>query len=217
MVWTSSRNVNQWNREQANKAWLNQFVETTRRQEQQAKKKQFLPSTFQWSPDIEEKYKKQGLFLPKRDEWKPPFGAKQFEEKEQQWKPFLAEKSKWVCEKPPALMLKEKKEQQWKPSSAQIQPKPAEYYQLWSSGLNPLLLKNHTSMKLFWQINMLKMYDVLWLFLNLRGYKLPIKSVFPLLSVHHVIVRKNWKEPKLFYRNKNNLLNVWREKSKHYV
>ena len=39
------------------------YLKTTRRQEQQAKKKQFLPSTFQWSPDIEEKYKKQGLFF----------------------------------------------------------------------------------------------------------------------------------------------------------
>lgn len=113
------------------------------------RKSSFYQVPFSGVQTLKKSTRNKDFFLPKRDEWKPPFGAKQFEEKEQQWKPFLAEKSKWVCEKPPALVLKEKKEQQWKPSSAQIQPKPAEYYQLWSSGLNPLLLKNHTSMKLF--------------------------------------------------------------------
>lgn len=61
----AEQNVNQWKREQSNKAWLNQFAETTKKQEQQwqAQKNQSLPSTFQWSPQIAEMYKKQ-------DQWK---------------------------------------------------------------------------------------------------------------------------------------------------
>ena len=61
----AEQNVSQWKREQSNKAWLNQFAETTKNQEQQwqAQKNQSLPSTFQWSPQIAEMYKKQ-------DQWK---------------------------------------------------------------------------------------------------------------------------------------------------
>ena len=61
----AKQNVEQWKCEQANKAWLNQFAETTRKQEQQwqAKNKEVLPSTFHWSPQIAEMYKKQ-------DQWK---------------------------------------------------------------------------------------------------------------------------------------------------
>ena len=55
------QNVNQWNREQANKTRLNQFAESARQQEEEALKKKTsaLPSTFAWSPEIAEHYKKQ--------------------------------------------------------------------------------------------------------------------------------------------------------------
>ena len=58
----AEQNVEKWKREQA---WLNQFAESTRKQNErwEAKKKApVLPSTFQWSPEIAEVYKK-------RDQW----------------------------------------------------------------------------------------------------------------------------------------------------
>ena len=73
------QNVEQWKREQANKAWLNQFAESAQKQqehEQQAKKKEFLPRTSQFSPRIE------GLLKPKHDEWKPPLGSETFDKNE---------------------------------------------------------------------------------------------------------------------------------------
>ena len=54
----AEQNVEKWKREQA---WLNQFAESTRKQNErwEAKKKApMLPSTFQWSPEIAEVYKK---------------------------------------------------------------------------------------------------------------------------------------------------------------
>jgi len=55
----AEQNVDKWKRE---KTWLNQFAESTRKQNErwEAKKKApVLPSTFQWSPEIAEVYKKQ--------------------------------------------------------------------------------------------------------------------------------------------------------------
>lgn len=58
----AEQNVEKWKREQA---WLNQFAESTRKQNErwEAKKKSpVLPSTFQWSHEIVEAYKK-------REQW----------------------------------------------------------------------------------------------------------------------------------------------------
>lgn len=58
----AEQNVSQWKKQQSEKAWLNQFADTTRRQDErwEAKKKdQVLPSTFHWSPEIAKIYKKQ--------------------------------------------------------------------------------------------------------------------------------------------------------------
>lgn len=61
----AEQNENECKKQQAAKEWLNQFAESAKKQNEQreAKKKQSLPSTFHWSPEIAKMYKKQ-------DQWK---------------------------------------------------------------------------------------------------------------------------------------------------
>ena len=61
----AEKNENECKKQQAAKEWLNQFAESAKKQNEQreAKKKQSLPSTFHWSPEIAKMYKKQ-------DQWK---------------------------------------------------------------------------------------------------------------------------------------------------
>ena len=57
----SEQNVEQWKKQQTEQTWLNQFAESTRKQNErwEAKKKApVLPSTFHWSPEIAKIYKK---------------------------------------------------------------------------------------------------------------------------------------------------------------
>ena len=65
MVATSRAKCRAVEKQQTEQAWLNQFAESTRKQNErwEAKKKApVLPSTFQWSPEIAEVYKK-------REQW----------------------------------------------------------------------------------------------------------------------------------------------------
>ena len=57
----AEQNENECKKQQAAKEWLNQFAESAKKQNEQreAKKKQSLPSTFHWSPEIAKMYKKQ--------------------------------------------------------------------------------------------------------------------------------------------------------------
>ncbi|CAH3184910.1 unnamed protein product, partial [Porites lobata] len=57
----AEQNVEQWKKQQTEQAWLNQFAESTHKQNErwEAKKKvPVLPSTFHWSPEIAKIYKK---------------------------------------------------------------------------------------------------------------------------------------------------------------
>ena len=61
----AEQNVEQWKKQQTEQAWLNQSAESTHKQNDrwEAKEKaSVLPSTFQWSPEIAEVYKK-------REQW----------------------------------------------------------------------------------------------------------------------------------------------------
>ena len=99
----AEKNVEQWKRDQA---WLNQFTESAQNQneprEAQTKAsnpwKKTLPSTFYWSPEIAQTYKKTegwkevqsianhqfqaAIKGQKHDEWKPPTGAETYEKNE---------------------------------------------------------------------------------------------------------------------------------------
>ena len=94
----AEQNVEKWKREQA---WLNQFAESTRKQNERweaNKKAPVLPSTFHWSPEIAKIYKKTDAWKDlqamannefqacinrkKHAEWKPPLGSESFEKNE---------------------------------------------------------------------------------------------------------------------------------------
>ena len=74
----AEQNVEQWKREQGNKALLNQFAKSSQKQKELQKKKQVL-STFGWSPEETEYYEKQKV---QHKVWNPPLGSEQFEKNE---------------------------------------------------------------------------------------------------------------------------------------
>ena len=97
----AEQNVHQWKKQQSEKAWLNQFAETTQKQNEKweaKKKEQVLPSTFNWSPEIAKIYKKTDAWKDiqamtnnefeacinrkKHAKWKPPLESESFEKNE---------------------------------------------------------------------------------------------------------------------------------------
>ena len=98
----AKQNVEQWKRDQV---WLNQFAESAKKQEVQQQAKKTLPSTFHWSPEIAQAYKKTEGWKKinsianhefqacvngqKHEEWKPPLGSEKFEKKEAAMAQFI--------------------------------------------------------------------------------------------------------------------------------
>ena len=101
MVATSRAKCRAVKKQQTEQAWVNQFAESTRKQNErwEAKKKApVLPSAFHWSPEIAKIYKKTDAWKDiqamannefqacinrkKHAEWKPPLGSESIEKNE---------------------------------------------------------------------------------------------------------------------------------------